>query len=541
MQRVAIIGAGTMGAGIALCAAMADFEVDLVEIDAAIRHRACERLKRDAARAERTDALTRVQLCAAIDEIGAAELAIEAVPEVLELKQRVFLELERKLGDGAILATNTSSLSVRQIAEVLAAPQRALGLHFFNPPVVMKLIEVVQTDDADAAVIEIGRTFAQALGKTAVITADSPGFIVNRVARPYYVQALRALDAGVGDVRDLDFLARGTGFRMGPFELMDLIGLDVNLATTESIYERTEAARFEPVPRQQKMVAERKLGRKTGEGFYKYEPGERVTVSPVTAPSAPAPNADEAVLVLGFGEFADAVASTLRQTYENVHQIETDDALDQLDWQPTIVFDLGDGVSDRWARLAELERIVSEDTVIFVDAYSTPIRALADRLEKPQRIVGYGIIGSLERQAVVEIVDADQTDDDALALAEELFAALGKRTMLVADVPALFLGRVVASVVNEAVYAVQEGVASVDDIDRAMQLGTNYPAGPIAWGKEIGGERVFRILSQLAAAEGKAFGPARALWTLDANAEELEHAAEEQLREAERRYNLYSG
>ncbi|MBV9972112.1 MAG: 3-hydroxyacyl-CoA dehydrogenase [Candidatus Eremiobacteraeota bacterium] len=535
MQRIAVVGAGTMGAGIALCAAAAGLDVDLVEVDAAMRERASERLKQDAGRLKREDALTRIQMWSTIAQIGPADLAIEAVPEVLTLKQRVFTELERQLSDSAILATNTSSLSVGEIADVLENPTRTIGLHFFNPPTVMKLVEVVRAATSDAAVVEIGRAFAESLGKIPVVTADTPGFIVNRVARPFYLQALRALDAGAGEVEDLDFLARGAGFRMGPFELMDLIGIDINLATTLSIYDRTQAPRFAPVQRQQEMVAQKMLGRKTGEGFYQYEDGRPIERTPIASPEPTLRNDDESIVVLGFGDIADAIVSGLRRTYANVKHIQTDmgpdDAFDQLDVQPSIVFDIGDGTSDRSAVLAAIENAISDDAVIFVDAYATPMRSIAQRLENPEFVVGYGIVGSLERQAVVEIVDAQETDDDALALAEELFAALGKRTMLIGDVPGLFLGRMVASIVNEAVYAVQEGVANAGDIDSAMQLGTNYPLGPIAWGKEIGADRVGRILAHVAEADGKEFGPARALWALDADAEAVEQMSEERIRQ----------
>ena len=536
MQRIAVIGAGTMGAGIALSAAIANFDVDLIEVDPTMRERTSERLKRDANRLNRPDALARIQMCSAIAQLGDDELAIEAVPEDLSLKQRVFAELEKKLRGDAIFATNTSSLSVAQIAAALANPGRLIGLHFFNPPTMMQLVEVVHAEHASDAVIEIGRAFTQALGKTAVIAADTPGFIVNRIARPYYVQAMRAFDRCAGSLEDLDLLARSAGFRMGPFELMDLIGLDINLATTESIYERTQAARFEPVPLQQQMVAQGKLGRKTGEGFYKYEGDGSLKREPIVPPDAPEKDDEEGVLVIGFGAIADTISSALRETYANVQQIETDDALDELEDEPTIVFDIGDGVSDRSAALVAIEQIVAEDAVIFIDAYATPMRGITQRLKNPKFLVGYGIVGALERQAIVEIVDADVTDDDALVVAEEVFAALGKRTMLVQEIPGLFLGRVIGSIVNEAVYAIQEGVAAADDIDVAMCLGTNYPLGPIAWGREIGGERVARILSLLAEVEGTEFGPARALWALDAEAQAIEQMAEDQVRHHQRAY-----
>jgi 3-hydroxybutyryl-CoA dehydrogenase len=520
VNRIAVVGAGTMGAGIALAAACGGFDVDLIEIDAVMREGAPERMSRDAQRLQRTDALARIRVADAISQIGAAEIAIEAVPEDLMLKQRVFVDLERQLSERAILATNTSSLSVGDVADALADPSRLIGLHFFNPATAMKLVEVVRTDCTDDAVVEIGRAFVEAIGKTAVLAADTPGFIVNRVARPYYLQALRALERDVGNVEDLDSLARGIGFRMGPFELMDLIGLDVNLATSESIFERSGAQRLEPVALQREMVVKRLLGRKTGSGFYEYDGGASRR-SDEEPPNAPPQNEDEVVTLLGFGPVADAVAELLARGYTRVERIQNDDELAGIDGRTTILFDVGDGVSDRSQTVVDLEPALSPQAVIFVDAYATPVGALGGRLRAPQRLVGYGILSSLEQQRTVEIVDAQPTDEDALAVAEELFAVLGKRTQLVGDSAALFLGRLVGSIVNEAVYAVQEGVASADDVDLAMRLGTNYPIGPVAWGKEIGGARISRILTQLANAEGMQYGPARALWVLDA-AENLE-------------------
>jgi len=181
----------------------------------------------------------------------------------------------------------------------------------------------------------------------------------------------------------------------------------------------------------------------------------------------------------------------------------------------TVVIDGGDGVTDRGAFITEIDALFPPETCIFVDAYATDLKALAKRLRHPERVVGFGLLGALDRQSAIEIVDAEATSDDALELAQEVFEAIGKRVVLVEDRPGLFIGRVVGSIINEAIYAVEEGVASPDDIDLAMRLGTNYPLGPIAWGREIGGNRIVRILQRLAGAEGAAFSPPRALWVLD--------------------------
>ncbi|HLX26309.1 MAG TPA: 3-hydroxyacyl-CoA dehydrogenase family protein, partial [Candidatus Cybelea sp.] len=352
------------------------------------------------------------------------------------------------------------------------------------------------------------------LGKTAVLASDTPGFIVNRIARPFYLQAMRALEAEVASVEELDALARGAGFRMGPFELMDLIGLDVNFATTESIYARTGATRFAPVELQRNMVAQGLLGRKTGAGFYDYRNGSPQRYEAVASPGAER-TSDEFVALLGFGPRADELAELLDQHYANVQRIENDELIDELSPQATIVIDAGDGVSDRDEIIAGLDSLLGAESVFFVDAYATDLQRCANRMQHPQRLVGYGVLGALESQSVVEIVDSDDVGDDALELAQELFARLGKGAILVESSPGLFLGRIVGSVVNEAMIAVAEDVASPDDIDTAMQSGANYPIGPVAWGREISGARITRILKRLADAEGDAFAPHRSLWMLD--------------------------
>ncbi len=505
VANIVVVGAGTMGAGIAAVAALAGDDVALIEPDPAAQQRAKERMPKDMA--------GRVQFYDAIPTGLDAELAIEAVSEQLDLKRSVFRTLAAALNPQTVLATNTSSLSVSEIAETVDNPERVLGLHFFNPPTAMKLVEIVRGDATSEDAVDRARAIAKRFGKTAVLTADTPGFIVNRVARPFYLQAMRAYEAGVAPMDELDRLARGAGFRMGPFELMDLIGLDVNLATSQSIYERTGAARLEPIGLQRELVAAGKLGRKAGAGFYDYADG-----SPLRDDAPPARremNQDERILLVGLTNVAIELRELLDKSYAHVNVCENAEAIEEMPLDTTTVIDAGDGVSDRSAFIAELDGLFPAETAIFVDAYATDITALAKRLRHPERVVGFGVLGSLARQSVIEIADAENTSGDTLELAQELFESIGKRVVLVQDRPGLFLGRTIGSIVNEAVCAVQEDVATPEDIDLAMHLGTNYPLGPIAWGREIGGDRIVRILQRLAGAEGAAFAPHRALWVLD--------------------------
>ena len=514
MSKIVVIGGGTMGAGIAFVAAAAGYDVDLIEPDAGALDRAKRRIAKDAERAKQPDAPARVQYYAELQQTQ-ADAAIEAVPERLELKRAVFAQMAAALDVNPLLATNTSSLSVSEVAQGVPNAERVLGLHFFNPPAAMKLVEIVHAQETSDEAIDRARAIVERLGKKAVLAADTPGFIVNRVARPYYLQAMRAYQAGVAPMEELDRLARGAGFRMGPFELMDLIGLDVNLATSESVFERTGEDRFAPVVIQREMVAQNRLGRKTGAGFYDY--GNGVPQHDDTPP-APAPelNEDEHIVVVGYAGVALEMYDKLQQRYANVRLWEDEDALADIPDETTMVFDVGDGATDRGGVIEMLDSQLAPETAIFVDAYATDVATLAKRLKHADRVVGYGILSSLESQQAVEIVDEEETSDDALELAQDLFESIGHSVVLVENHPGLFLGRTIASIVNEAVYVVQEEIATPEDVDLAMRLGTNYPRGPIEWGREIGGDRVARILQRLAASEGTEFGPSRAVWVLDA-------------------------
>jgi 3-hydroxybutyryl-CoA dehydrogenase len=516
---VLIVGGGTMGAGIAFVAARGGYAVEVIEPDRSARERAVERIGADAARAGDDSIVKRIGFSDALPQRSSAAIAIEAVPERFELKRDVFIAMAAAIAPDALLATNTSSLSVAELAAVVPRPERVVGLHFFNPPAAMKLVEVVHASETGDAAIERANAFVDRIGKTAVLAADTPGFIVNRVARPYYLQAMRALERGTASIDELDALARAAGFRMGPFELMDFIGLDVNLAVSEAIYARIDAPRLAPLEMQRDMVAKGLLGRKSGAGFYEYRDGspERLDLD-VKAPDGE-PSDEENVAIIGFGGLADELAELLEQRYVSVQRIENDELLDELSLDATIVIDVGDGTTDRGDVIATLDGLLGSEVAFFVDAYATDLAECTKRMKHPERLVGYGILGSLAGQGAVEVVDLEGLSDDALALAQELFESLGKGVVLVGNVPALFLGRTIGSIVNEAVTAIAEDVATPDDVDTAMRLGTNYPIGPVAWGREIGGRRVARILQRLADAEGAAFAPHRSLWVLDVEEE----------------------
>lgn len=286
ITTIGVVGAGTMGAGIAQVAIFRGFRVLLHDaVEAALAKgrsriaqgvsRAVERGQVQAEAAE--EALSRLTAITRLTEMGGAQFVIEAAPEDLALKQRLFAELDGLVEPGTILATNTSSLSVAAIAGATKRPGSVVGMHFFNPVPVMALVEVVAGQRTDPAVVEETMSLARRLGKTPVRAKDTPGFIVNRIARHYSLEALRILGEGRATPDQIDRVMKGVGrFRMGPFELMDLIGIDVNFAVSRSIYDAFfQDPRFRPHPIQQRMVESGLLGRKTGRGFYEYPDTEK--------------------------------------------------------------------------------------------------------------------------------------------------------------------------------------------------------------------------------------------------------------------------
>jgi 3-hydroxybutyryl-CoA dehydrogenase len=287
---VGIVGAGTMGAGIAQVCLTAGHEVHLYDVDAAAIDRGRERvaagLQRLVEKArlsadDRQRMLDRLHDAPSLGGLAQdADLVIEAALEDLDLKRTIFRALGTSAPRGAILATNTSALSVSEIAAASGVADRVLGLHFFNPAPLMPLVEVVVGDRTSHQTVASAMDFAVGLGKQAVVCRDAPGFIVNRVNRPFTLEALRMLEASEAGVEQVDRAVREAGYPMGPFELMDLVGIDVNLAVATALWEGFDhAVRFQPSPVQSALVEAGRLGRKSGEGLYVYEDGRPTRLS----------------------------------------------------------------------------------------------------------------------------------------------------------------------------------------------------------------------------------------------------------------------
>ncbi len=444
MERIGVAGAGTMGAGIAQIAALGGIETHLHDPSpdalAAGERRVREGLAKGAERgrwsaSDAEAAGGRLRVSRLIDDLKRCELVIEAAPEELELKRGLFTRLAGICGDDAVLATNTSSLQVTAIAAPVPRPERVVGMHFFNPPALMPLVEIVAGAQSSEAPLELATEVARRMGREPVRAADGLGFLANRVARPFGLEALRLLGDRVATVERIDRIVRiGGGFRMGPFELMDLIGVDVGFEVARSFYEQSfHEPRWQPHPIQERMVAAGRHGRKAGRGYYDYgrDPYRPADPGPPAADGPPASPPDGEV-VEGPGFRALPVAA------------------------------------------------------------ETLASAAAG-----EEGVGYYALPPISTAPLVELTRAPSTSDSDAAAAEGFFRALGKHVEWVGDSPGLVLGRIVCQVVNEAAFALQQGVGSAADLDTAMRLGFNYPRGPLEWGEAIGLEHVLAVLDGL--------------------------------------------
>jgi 3-hydroxybutyryl-CoA dehydrogenase len=327
VERVGVVGAGTMGAGIAQIAALGGYETLLYEIDERQLERGLELIRNGMRRgAERgrwsesdaAEALQRVRTDTLIELMTDCDLVIEAAPEDLDLKRNLFERLASVCGPETVLATNTSSLSVTAIASAVPEPQRIVGMHFFNPPALMQLVEIVAGDESGEPALELATEVARGMGRTPIRARDSVGFVANRCVRPFFLESLRMLAEGVAPHDEIDTIVRlGAGLRMGPFELMDLIGIDVNFAVARSFWEQSFGEpRWRPTPIHERMVASGRLGRKTGRGFYAYETGEpHRPRDPDTEGERPIFDEDELATVAGPN--APAVLTRLGSTIAN--------------------------------------------------------------------------------------------------------------------------------------------------------------------------------------------------------------------------------
>jgi len=419
------------------------------------------RIGADAAR----EAANRITPIATLEEAGDATLAIEAIVESREAKQTLLRAVEAVTGPGCVLASNTSSLSITALANGLARPHSLVGMHFFNPVPRMRLVEVVSGLHTDPAIAAAVFALAEAWGKAPVHAASSPGFIVNRIARPFYAETLALLQERAAAPHVLDHCLRAAGFPMGPCALMDLIGHDTNFAVTRSVYEANFCdKRYVPSPVQRDLVEGGLLGRKSGQGFYHY-PGGMPALDD-GAPPAPAPATR--VVVHGEDQFADDLANRLTACGQIFDRVPA------RDWS---------GLEIDGARL------------VLADGRTAQAMA-ADLGANDVAQCDWPLHAETENPPLAW-APAAQAGADWQAQAPAWLAQLGFRPQSLADTPGLVVARTIAMLVNEAADAVLHGVCTCEGADKAMKLGVNYPAGPFEWLAELGVARILSVLRGL--------------------------------------------
>jgi 3-hydroxybutyryl-CoA dehydrogenase len=495
---IGVLGAGTMGAGIAQLACKSGAETLLFDpIPEALekgRERVHDGLRREAAKGKLTAeqaqaAAERLQTAGDLEALAGCELVIEAVPERLELKHEIYGRLSEIVGEKCVLATNTSSLPVTAIAAGATNPERVVGMHFFNPAPVMALLEVIAGVRSGEEALGLARATGRAMGKTVIDASDGPGFLVNRCNRPFGLEALRMLSERISDIETIDRIVRMEGgFRMGPFELMDLVGVDTGLEVSKSFYELSFGEpRWRPSPISARYAAAGMHGRKSGVGYYDYTAGSHRPEDP------PVPEALD-----GAGEGALVISG------EGTLAGELRDAATQAGYEVRGPHQPSGGVLP--SLIVECDREPAEE-----DALGATTEA-ADRgaarmilcssgslgaLDPAGSAVGFHVLPSFADAKLVELTRSESSSPLAAERAERLLTSLGKHVAWVGDAPGLVLGRIVCQVINESAFAFGEGVGEAADIDTGMLLGLSHPRGPLEWADAIGLDHVLSVLEAL--------------------------------------------
>lgn len=481
---VGVIGAGAMGAGIAQVAAQAGHQVKLYDNREGVAQTAIDAMAKQMAKlVERNkftseqvqQILARLSVANSLDDLSDAGLVVEAIVENIDVKKVIFDTLESVCAADCILASNTSSISVTRLAAGMKYPARMVGMHFFNPAPIMKLVEVVSGLATDSDVATCVYETALNWGKKPVYAASTPGFIVNRVARPFYAESFRLRQEQVADCVTLDTLLKGAGgFRMGAFELTDMIGHDVNYAVTCSVFDAYYGDfRFQPSLIQKDLVDAGFLGRKTGQGFYSYQEGAEKPEAQIVSISS------------------STNASNIQcEVSEDVgHLAGLVERLSQAGVQVTQVSGLAKGYLK-----------IGRALLALTDGRMACERAKDELLSD---LVLVDLALDYQSAAHLALSRSASTSEAAFNDVVQCLDLLGIKVSEVADSPALVVMRTVAMLANEAADAVLQGVATAEGVDTAMCFGVNYPQGPLAWADSIGVADVETVLSNLQLSYGE--------------------------------------
>jgi 3-hydroxybutyryl-CoA dehydrogenase len=535
-KTVGVIGLGTMGAGIAEVIARTGLSVVAVEVDQAGLDRGRGHLEHSTARAVDRGKLSAQDRQALLDRIGFAtdlaalrdvDLVIEAVPERLDLKADVLARVNDIVGPEIVLASNTSSLSVTELAARTGRPGKVVGLHFFNPAPVLPLVEVVRTVVTEPDVVDDVTAFAGRLGKTPVVIGDRAGFIANALLFGYLNHAVRLFESRYVGREDIDAAMRlGCGYPMGPLQLLDLIGLDTAYEILDTMYHQSRDRLHAPAPLLKQMITAGLLGRKTGRGFYTYaepdshkivdDPGGEARLSAADAP-APTGRAVRRVGVVGTGTMACGIAEVLAKAgYDVVLRGRSDTSvrgavkalersvgkatargkLSESDGaallgriSATTSFDdladvdlaieaVAEELAVKRSVFAALDEVCKPGAVLATTTSSLPVVECAAATGRPSDVVGLHFFNPAPRMALVEVVHTIATAPDVLATAMELATAAGKYPVACADRAGFVVNALLFPYLNDAVKMLEGHYASADDIDTAMKVGCGLPMGP---------------------------------------------------------------
>jgi len=548
---IGVVGLGTMGAGIAEVFARNGFSVIGVDLDEEglargrkhLEHSTSRAVKREKmTEAEQTELLGRITLTTSLKDLTDADLVVEAVVESLETKQAVFRDLEAIVAPDAILATNTSSLSVTAISTANAHPGRVVGLHFFNPAPVQNLVEVVRTVVTDPDVLGDVTALVERVGKSPVGCGDKAGFIANTLLFGYLNHAASMFEGRYATREDIDAAMRyGCGYPMGPLALLDLIGLDTAYQILETMYRQGRDRLHAPAPILKQMVTAGLLGRKTGRGFYTYEAAD----SPVVVDDDKTPSADELpqlkhdiklvgvvgtgtmasgivevfaksgydVLVVGRGQDkVDGVVAAITKNFDKQIQrgrateeakvevlarVTGTTSLDDLKDVDIVVEAIAEDLVIKTTLFENLDEICKPGAILATTTSSLPIIACAQATSRPRDVIGMHFFNPAPIMKLVEVVSTVTTDEDVTETTRALCAKVGKVAVSCADRAGFIVNALLFPYLNDAVKMLEAHYASADEIDLAMKEGCALPMGPFELLDVVGNDVSLAIQREL--------------------------------------------
>ena len=547
INKVGVVGCGTMGSGICEVVARAGMEVVFSEVTAEAVAAGHERINRSVERAvergkmERAEAdglLSRIASTTELSGLSDCDLVFEAVPEHLDLKKKTFADLDGVLGEEAILATNTSSLPVIDMAVATNRPARVIGFHFFNPAQVMKLVELVHTVATDEDVLDSAKAFAERLGKTPVPCRDRAGFIANLLLFPYLNAAVRMYDGGFASREDIDAAMQlGCGHPMGPLALLDLIGLDSSYEICEALWRQFRESQDAPAPLLKQFLVAGYLGRKTGRGFYRYEGPESPKVVDAISEEAGVASSDiETVGVVGTGLMASGIAEVAAKAGNEVilrgrseaaikkakgavgksldkavsrgklEQAKADEILDRI--TTTLEFDdlaeadvvveaVAEDLDVKREVFRELDRSVKPGAILATTTSSLPVVDLASATSRPDQVIGLHFFNPAPVMKLVEVVRTVATSGEVEKRSLVWVRALKKHPVRCRDRAGFIVNFLLFPYLNDAVRMHEQGYGTVEDIDAAMKLGCGHPMGPFQLMDVVGLDVTYAILNSL--------------------------------------------